>query len=314
MPSLTVPPSLPNLVKDAFAKAQASGDLIYYPTQVAIVTVGSLAFQVRYSPALAQKPKPPKPVEPNSRPFNPFENPSPALLVAQLLPSHRLVLNKFAVVPEHFILATRDFKPQTHILEPSDIDAAYACVQTYQSAGRELYVFFNSGDHSGASQPHRHLQLLPVDCMKIGLETTEHGGEWAVLADQVCGRRDAMPFTIFTSPINATMSTDEKHSIYLSLYKHAVQAAEANVKAVEEGEAQISYNFAMTNTCMALCPRTAEGTTLKDSNGNEIGNIGLNGTVLAGTALVKNQAEWDLLRTDSMILSNVLEGIGVPSK
>ncbi|KAI0118700.1 HIT-like domain-containing protein [Nemania sp. FL0031] len=307
-----VPSNLPTLVKDAFVRAQASGDLLYYPTQVAILAIGSLAFQLRYSPSLAQKPKPPKPVDQNTRPFNPFENPSPALLVAQLPPSHRLVLNKFAIVPEHFILATKDFKPQTHLLERGDVDAAYACVQAYHSAGKELFVFFNSGDHSGASQPHRHLQLLPVECMRYGLETAEHGSEWAILADKVCEGEETPPFTVFTSPINAQMNAEEKHLVYLSLYKRAVRAAMANVEAVEEGEAQICYNFAMTSRCMALCPRTTEGAPIRDNNGNEIGKVALNGTVLAGTALVKNKAEWDVIRASSTALSSVLGRIGVP--
>ncbi|KAI1426960.1 HIT-like domain-containing protein [Xylaria sp. FL1777] len=314
MPSLTVPSNLPTLVKDAFVKAQASGDLFYYPTQVAVLSIGSFAFQLRYSPSLAQKPKPLKPVEPNARPFNPFENPSPALLVAQLPPSHRLILNKFAVVPEHFILATRDFKPQTHLLEPGDVDAAYACVQAYRKAGQELFVFFNSGEHSGASQPHRHLQLLPVDRMKLGLENTERGGEWAILADKVCGEEQTLPFTVFTSPISERMNTKERHLTYLSLYKRAVRAVNAGLEAVEEGEAQISYNFAMTHTCMALCPRIAEGISIKDGDRNDIGNIALNGTVLAGTALVKDEVEWDTLRGNSRILSGVLRSIGVPPR
>ncbi|KAI0476864.1 HIT-like domain-containing protein [Xylaria cf. heliscus] len=312
MPPSFVPPNLPTLVKEAFVKAQANGDLIYYPTQVAILTVGSLAFQLRYSPSLAQKPKPSKPVEPNARPFNPFENPSPALLVAQLPPSHRLVLNKFAIVPEHFILATRDFKPQIHLLEADDVDAAYSCVQAYRHVGEELFVFFNSGDHSGASQPHRHLQLLPVERMKDGLENTEHGEEWGVVADKVCGKQATVPFTIFTSPISADMNAEERHLTYLSLYKRAVRAAVVGVEPVKEGEAQISYNFAMTSTCMALCPRTAEGARVKDNNGNVIGSVALNGTVLAGTALVKSKPEWDALRTTSTILSDVLGRIGVP--
>ncbi|KAI1826246.1 HIT-like domain-containing protein [Xylaria intraflava] len=307
------PSNLPILVKEAFVKARASGDLIYYPTEVAILAMGSFAFQLRFSPSLAQKPKPPKPVEPHARPFNPFENPSAPLLVAQLPPSHRLVLNKFAVVPEHFILATRDFKPQTHLLEADDIDAAYACVQAYRSANKELFVFFNSGEHSGASQPHRHLQLLPVECMKDGLESVEHGSDWAVLADRVVrGQEKTLPFTVFSSPINAEMSAEAKHLAYLLLYKRAVLAATANnVEAASEGEAQICYNFAMTSESMILCPRTAEGTRIKDGDGKEVGSISLNGTVLAGTALVKNKVEWDALRTNNKALSDVLAGIGV---
>ncbi len=49
MPPLTAPSNLPTLIKDAFVKAQASGDLIYYPTQVAILPVGSLAVRTDMS-------------------------------------------------------------------------------------------------------------------------------------------------------------------------------------------------------------------------------------------------------------------------
>ncbi|KAI0393911.1 hypothetical protein F5Y17DRAFT_283059 [Xylariaceae sp. FL0594] len=308
-----VPSNLPALVKEAFTKAQASGDLIYYQTQVTILPVGSLLFQLRFSPALAEKPKPPKPVEPLARPFNPFENPPAALVVAQIPPSHRLVLNKFAIVPEHSILVTREYKPQTHILEADDVEAAYACVQAYRKAGQGLYVFFNSGDHSGSSQPHRHLQLLPIERIKDGLESIDRGSEWSLLADVICGREEALPFTIFTSRIAPEMTAGERYRAYVELYKKAVRASLSAVEVAEQGEAQISYNFAMTSTSMALCPRTAEGARIRDGEGREIGRLNLNGTVLAGTALVKTEAEWDTLRSGRAVLSDVLRRIGVPS-
>lgn len=56
--------------------------------------------------------------------------------MADLGPAHFLVLNKFAVVPEHFILATTEFKPQTHILESSDLEATLACIEAYEDARR----------------------------------------------------------------------------------------------------------------------------------------------------------------------------------
>ncbi|KAI0165857.1 HIT-like domain-containing protein [Xylariaceae sp. FL1272] len=296
----TVPANLARLVKEAFAKARASGDLTFYPTQAAVL------FQLRFSPALAQKPKAPKSSDPNVKAYNPFENPPPALRVTELSPSHRIVLNKFAIVPEHFILATHDFKPQTYVLEASDIDAAYACVyvnqQAYRNVGQDLFVFFNSGEHSGASQPHRHLQLLPVESMKSGLDRG-----WAVLADVVREQGNTLPFTIFTSPIEPSMSAEEKHRIYLDLYKRAVRVTTGNADASEAGEAQISYNLALTATTMALAPRTSESIRIDG------GSVALNGTVLAGTALVKNEAEWEYLRANPTMLSDTLRGIGVPT-
>ncbi|KAI1086831.1 HIT-like protein [Rostrohypoxylon terebratum] len=310
----TAPPNLPALVKAAFNKAKVNGDVSYYPTQAAVLTPGSIAFQLRYAPSLAHKPKAPKPANAPSKPFNPFENPSPSMLIAPLPPSHSLVLNKFAIVPEHFILITKAFKPQTHVLEQDDVEATFACIQAYRLAGQELFAFFNSGPHSGASQPHRHLQLLSVEKMREGLEDVDCGSQWNVLVDTLNGSSKPLPFKVLTANISSDMSAEERHSAYLELYRQAVKAVfpDREVDVEDEGEAQISYNFAMTSSTMALCPRTAEGTMLKSKSSEDIGQVSLNGTVLAGTALVKNQSEWDALREDPDKLLEVLKGIGLP--
>jgi ATP adenylyltransferase len=138
-------------------------------------------FQVRFSPALANKPKSNKPRDQKEKPADPFESPSGGLFLTAL-PSHNLVLNKFPIIPDHFILATKDFKKQTDLLEEDDLGAAYACLSAYKENGEELFGFFNSGEHSGASQPHRHLQFFPVESMRSGIET---GESWGVLADSL---------------------------------------------------------------------------------------------------------------------------------
>jgi ATP adenylyltransferase len=138
-----------------------------------------MKFQVRFSPALANKPKSNKPKDPKLKPFNPFEDPSKGLFIAAH-GSHNLVLNKFPVIPNHFILATKDYKEQTHLLEESDLAATYSCLQSYRDNGEELFGFFNSGEHSGASQPHRHIQFLPVESMRSGMV---EGQSWNVLAN-----------------------------------------------------------------------------------------------------------------------------------
>ncbi|KAI1104204.1 HIT-like protein [Jackrogersella minutella] len=308
-----VPQNLPALVKAAFNKARINGDVTYYPTQVAILSPGSITFQLRYAPSLALKPKAPKPKEPNGKPFNPFENPSSAMLVTELPPSHRLVLNKFAVVPEHFIIVTREVKPQTYVLEKDDIEATFACIQAYHAEGQKLFAFFNSGPHSGASQPHRHLQLLPVERMRDGLEDVDRGSEWSVLVERLAEAGKApLPFNVFTATIRSDMSPEERHNAYLELYRRAVKTVFPDREVRSEGEAEISYNFAMTSNTMALCPRTAEGLKVKNKSGEDVGELSLNGTVLAGTALVKTQAEWDALREDPDMLLDVLKKIGLP--
>ncbi|SPO00582.1 related to 5',5'''-P-1,P-4-tetraphosphate phosphorylase 2 [Cephalotrichum gorgonifer] len=327
-----VPDHLPQLVRASFNKARANGDLLYFQTQVTILAPGSIPFQLRFSPALAKKPTKPAPATPApsgaKRVFNPFENIDPELLIAKL-PSHNLVLNKFAIVPEHFLLVTSSFHPQTDLLEGSDLTATYACIDAYHSycergeeesrvGEGELFAFFNSGEFSGASQPHRHIQLLPVARMRDGIE----GGEWDVLAKRLVGEVEDLPFTTFAEEIRPGMSAHELRGIYLRLYRRACSAV-AKFTGREEiagraagqvgGEAGISYNLAMTRHALIVCPRLAEGAPVWDG-GEVVGHLALNGTVLAGTALVKDAAEWDALRNDPEELLQALRTIGLPKR
>lgn len=221
------------------------------------------------------------------------------------------MLNKFAITQEHFIIATRDFKPQTHVLEHGDLAAALACIEAYGEG--KLFVFFNGGEHSGASQPHRHLQLLPVEMMRDGLP---HGSKWDVLTDGI----SKAPLTTFAEAVNTAMAPEELHAAYLRLYRKACasvaryQGKELDERDIkQEGEARISYNLAMTSRSLVLCPRLNEGGKIYDGD-KEVGFLSLNGTVLAGTALVKSEAEWQALKARPDSLASIVKGIGLPSQ
>lgn len=241
------------------------------------------------------------------------------------MPAHNLVLNKFAVVPEHFILATKNYAEQTHLLEADDLEATYACIKAYHEdasdASSELFAFFNSGPHSGASQPHRHIQLLPVEQMKDGLTDSE---AWSVLADRLASG-NSVPFRTFSRPISPSTTASELHRAYRDLYEEAVSATKAFVskssdrddifsKSENQAVAEISYNLAMTLSNLVICPRLAEGAAIATAEGKPAGQLCLNGTVLAGTALVKTEGEWGALRGNTGSLDAVLSKIGLPSQ
>lgn len=212
------------------------------------------------------------------------------------------------------------------MLEEDDIEAAYACVKAYHMAGEELFGFFNSGEHSGASQAHRHIQFLPVESMRNGINVEQR---WSVLADKLAekpgmyigiGFKDdfltviAMPFTYFWSAVSEDSTAQQRHSIYITLHKKAVQAMDGRTPAAGNGRGSpISYNLAITNQCMVICPRTSEGLVIKSSKGEPIGPVNLNGTLLAGTLLVKSEAEWDALQRDESKLEDILSSIGIRS-
>lgn len=218
------------------------------------------------------------------------------------------------------------------MLEESDLEATLACIDAYeqarQSSSRDtestslgekgsqddgLFAFFNGGPHSGASQAHRHLQLLPISRMKDGLEDQT---AWDVLAQQADALQKA-PFAVFSEPINTKMSSAELFAVYTRVYIKACQAAAQDAGSKVEtvsttGEALISYNMAITKDTLVICPRKQEGSQIKSSDGREtVGSLALNGTVLAGTALVKNEAEWGALRKSPEQLLAVLSSIGI---
>jgi sulfate adenylyltransferase (ADP) / ATP adenylyltransferase len=60
----------------------------------------------------------------------------------------------------------------------------------------------------------------------------------------------------------------------------------------------------MTTSGMAICPRR--------SDGSDVGYVELNGTLLGGTLMVKNEEEWDILRTQPEKLTFILNAIGLP--
>ena len=91
------------------------------------------------------------------RPFNPFLPYEQALFVADVSETHVAILNKFNVVDHHLLIVTREFEEQRALLTLRDFEAWWRCMGEYESLG-----FYNGGAEAGASQPHKHLQLVPL--------------------------------------------------------------------------------------------------------------------------------------------------------
>ncbi|KAF2823465.1 HIT-like protein [Ophiobolus disseminans] len=338
--------TLPKVVEAKFELAKASSSLLFSPTEVAIihtstgVPVAVPTMHLRYCPTLAKKPVSKHDDPPPKQKIDPFENPPPALHIADIPttdPSHLLVLNKFPIIAHHFILATKSNKKQTHQLEEGDLEATYACLRAWQdgsgSKQKRLFAFFNSGQHSGASQPHRHLQFLPIENMHNGEATAGWdllmgrmltGSMHSEMADETLGAlilNKHLPFTHFAQSFASIPSGSDLLQMYSQLYRAAsdtvnnfVAANPGNLSlhSTDGGDSPFSYNLAMTIGGMAIMPRRAEGTMLRRDDGSEIGFVALNGTTLGGTMMVKRQDEWDELRKRPEVLDEILTAIGIP--
>ena len=103
---------------------------------------------------------------------------------------------------------------------------------------------------------------------------------------------------------------------YLSLYNHAsIAMSEYHSEGGRDREQSlsqdnISYNLVMTSKAMALCPRRSEVGSLPGRRGPV---LTLNGTILAGTLMVRQEEDWDRLRYNADDLAIILESVGLPA-
>ena len=91
-------------------------------------------------------------IGPKQNPFSPWE---PALEISKINDSHVLILNKYPVELGHMLLITNKWKPQNGWIGYEDWEA----INKVDFDTNGLW-FFNSCKQAGASQPHRHFQLL----------------------------------------------------------------------------------------------------------------------------------------------------------
>ncbi len=131
-------------------RALASGALVPLDTEL-LQPAGIEPFLLRQ--LLSLPPRHLAAAGPRPNPFLPWDRP---LQVALLPTGHVLLLNKFPVQKAHLLVITQQWQPQSGWLDEAD----WAAVARVSADTGGLW-FFNSSSTAGASQPHRHLQLLP---------------------------------------------------------------------------------------------------------------------------------------------------------
>lgn len=131
-------------------RARASGALVPLGTEIEAME-GLDPFVVRR--LTSHVPRHLRPEGPKPNPFLPWD---PPLEVEQLASGHVLLLNKYPVQPAHLLVISQQWQPQSGWIQAADWQA----VATVAADTGGLW-FFNSSATAGASQPHRHLQLLP---------------------------------------------------------------------------------------------------------------------------------------------------------
>jgi len=256
---------------DSATRASAVSDL---DTAAELVYDHGIPFVVRVARSLRDKPKAAQRDKPSSNPFLP---PEPALVVCSLEPAHTLVLNRFRVVRHHLLVITKAFEPQTGRLSSADFAAVWRVLLSFPAPGGLL--FFNVGEASGFSQPHKHVQLLPLPLAPAELAAPAVPIEPLLLAAASptgVGHVRSLPFwnaCALVPPDAAPELLAEMLEALLGRMRRAFPAQE-------------SYNLLGTTRWLMVVPRRAEAGC----------GVAVNALAFAGTILCRSAEELAAVR------------------
>lgn len=265
--------------------ALRSGALVPLSTSERFIEDSGVRFVVRVLDGLRRKKEAKREQEAavlSGKPVNPFLPPEPGLTVAEVSDTHRALLNKFNVVEHHLLVVTKRFEDQDTLLTAGDLKALWTCMAEYNSLG-----FYNGGREAGASQRHKHLQVVPLPLASEGppvpLEPL-----FASAPRAGTTTLPALPFTHafvrlekgLTGPDAARML----HGRYADLLRSVgLQPPDPGRPALRSAP----YCLLLTREWMLLVPRSRE----------HFEDISLNSLAFAGSFFVQSEAQFERLKT-----------------
>ncbi|KAF9161005.1 bifunctional AP-4-A phosphorylase/ADP sulfurylase [Mortierella sp. AD010] len=307
-----------NALSTTYDAALKSGDLIFTASEIlkSKETEYDVDCEICYAPALSKKPhgvlpvvesdprptldRPSTPVVKTIEKTNPFLPHDPALYIADASKEHKILLNKFCVVPRHYLIITKEFHRQTEPLTPEDMMAVWNTMKALKNS-HDALAFFNCGSRSGASQPHKHMQVIPRDTPSpIATLVREHTARRP-------GRKATQPGDLFSLPFNCINhaillqspedAEKSQEDILVEAYISLMDAMIMSLREYAERDdltnedrdlvtsmrSSFDYNWLMTTEFMMLVPRKQESSNSVERVILEINSLGFAGMVLAKT-------------------------------
>ncbi|RIK96012.1 MAG: phosphorylase [Proteobacteria bacterium] len=259
---------------------------------------------------------------------NPFLPPDPALVVAELSPTHLAVLNKFPVLDDHLLLVTRAYVDQEVLL-----DAADCAALALGLAEIDGLAFYNGGRMAGASQPHKHMQLVrpPLqggrrpprsepEASEVQLQggrrpprsepeaseveaAVDGAGAFAIPMEARLRGGDALPFAHAFTALDPALfeRRDAAGPLLLDAYYALLAAAGLHVVAGPDGpRASAPYNLLATRRWMFVVPRRA----------GRFEGLAVNALGFAGSLFARGDAEREaLVRCGPMNVLRAVAGV-----
>ena len=268
------------------------GALVPIATSVHVLEEQGLRFAVRRVEKIKKK----EAAAPSGQnPEDPFAPPyEQDLYIGEVSDTHVGLLNKFNVLDDHLLLVTREYAPQTELLDETDFRAMLRAM-----IGTRGLAFYNGGTDAGASQPHKHLQVVPLPLADEVPEMPFARFFEDATKAAVPAQSPDLPFTHAVAPMPAGWrdAPDETAPAVLELYHRLWQELGYDLTGSDQ---PVPYNFLATGDWLWLVPRTRE----------EHQGIAVNALGFAGALLVRDAAMQELLEELGPL--RVLEGVAAP--
>ncbi|WP_430227549.1 ATP adenylyltransferase family protein [Paraburkholderia tropica] len=219
---------------------------------------GGVRFAVRQVSSLARKEQARRTeaVESSATRRNPFLPCNDDLRVGMLSPTHLALLNKYNVIDDHLLIVTRRFVPQEALLDLDDFAALLVALRGFDALG-----FYNGGAAAGASQPHKHLQAVPLPLDDVTETALPMEVLWqSALVKSGIARVPGLPFAHALAALDLRQGTADEAA------RHAWRTYRALLDAVGIGAIDVEglahqrapYNLLVTRRGMLVVPRTQE--------------------------------------------------------
>ena len=206
---------------------------------------------------------------PKQNPFCPWDK---ILEIDKIDDDHQLILNKYPVQKGHILLITNNWKPQNGWLDIND----WKAIQKVNKDTSGLW-FFNSSPIAGASQPHRHFQLLRRSKDEISCPREKWFLEMELSKDSDCKLKK----NIIVSKFNFLENSISLFELYLELCKKLGLGDPIN-----NIQPKYPYNLLITNKWIAVIKRKYD----------HIHGFSINGLGFAGYLLVTEKSNINYLR------------------
>lgn len=247
----------------------------------------------------------------NERGWNPFLPYDAAMYVQDVGDEHVMLLNKFNVVQNHALIVTKRFEEQDSLLTCSDMSALWSCLAEMRGI-----AFYNAGKTAGASQRHKHLQIVPAPMVPHSEQDTPFDGAIVkAVAPGTWYTSSALPYlhAIVRMDDCAAMAgagrVEEAGRVSMQRYLDMLKTLEQGVlEAGDEAQGEqdvlgerlkqpFSYNVLVSRLWMMLIPRRREC----------FHGVSVNAMGFVGCLLVRDDAAAQQVRNSGAM--NVLVGV-----